>query len=214
MPTPKTLRSLPDTYQEALYFRLTEATILLWMNILALGLIVVWGVLFLGILLLYHAFLDAPLLIEPLPQSLPPLLIIVVLISTFLLHEWAHGLAIRWFGHRPRYGFKPLKGVLYATADGAYFWRNQFIAVALAPLVGLSVVYLAGMLWVSPEVGVVLMLAATLNATGAIGDIWSVVVVIRYPPTAIVQDLEDALRVFTEAPSGLDGLSSVPTLDD
>jgi hypothetical protein len=107
------------------------------------------------------------------------------------LHEGAHGLAIVAVGHQPRFGAKLSKMVVYATTDTGLFRRGEFLAVALAPLVALT---LLGMflVWVIPDwYGYYVSLAVVLNAGSAIG------VVLRYPPSALVRDEEDGIRVFT-----------------
>lgn len=85
-------------------------------------------------------------------------------------HELCHGLAIRAFGGHPRYGF----GVAYFVFPYAFattetrFTRNQFLVIALAPLVVLSVVGVPIMLvfeWTW------LAIPLAMNAGGAVGDI-------------------------------------------
>ena len=49
-----------------------------------------------------------------------------------------------------RYGAKLSKGVLYATADNALFRRNEYLAIALAPLVGITLVVMVLMV-VAPQ---------------------------------------------------------------
>ena len=120
MPHPRTLQTLPIDYEEALYLSLTAGRRLLWLNLAAIGLLLVALVVFVGWLLLYHT-LGAPLTIASLPDGMSRGVGLLMLVAVLPLHELLHGLAMSYYGHRPRYGVKPLKGVLYATADGAYF---------------------------------------------------------------------------------------------
>ena len=39
-------------------------------------------------------------------------------------------------------------------------------------------------------------LAVTINAAGAVGDIWMTAVALRYDATALVRDEEDSMRIF------------------
>ncbi len=122
--------------------------------------------------------------------------VIVVLLVVLPLHEGLHGLAIRRAGHRPRYGLLLSKGALYATADNALFPRNVFISIALAPLVGITLLGLALTLALPDSLGYYAGLAVVLNAGAAIGDVWMTAVVLRYPPAALVRDEADSLRVY------------------
>ncbi len=190
------LTSLPPDYQEAYALRVTQGRRLLWLNVIALAVVPLWMVVWGGLLTGYHA-LGAPLVITTLPQDIPDGLGWGLVLLVLPLHEWVHGLAIRRAGHRPRYGIKPLKGVLYATADGAFFWRNQYIGMALAPLVVISAACALLMAVLPFGLAYWAAVAGILNATGAIADIWMAWIARRYMPDAIFQDEADGMRVFT-----------------
>lgn len=119
-----------------------------------------------------------------------PLLVIVG------LYEGVHGAVMRFFGAQPEFGILWRLGAAYATAPGYAFTRNQFVVIALAPLVVLSL--LGGLLlawlpgWLIPAAVIFL----SLNAAGAAGDLWMTVVVLRYPPDAQIMDERDGVRVF------------------
>jgi hypothetical protein len=71
--------------------------------------------------------------------------------------------------------------------------------VALAPLV---IVTLAGMaLTLLLPAGYLLVAAVVIHAGGAIGDLWMVRHVLRYPASAIVQDEADRIRIYTLGPT-------------
>ncbi len=121
---------------------------------------------------------------------------LLVLVIIIIIHEGLHGMAIQRAGHKARYGVLLSKGAFYATADGAYFWRNDFIMIALAPLVGISLLGMA-LVWLLPDtLAYYAGLGVVLNAANAIGDLWMTVVVLRYPPDALVQDEADSIRIF------------------
>ncbi len=92
--------------------------------------------------------------------------------------------------------------MLFATSDGALFRRDEFIRVALAPLVVISTMggddhaVSAVRAW---PIG--LALAVVLNAGGAIGDLWMTTIVLRYGPSALIRDEEDSMRIFAQAVS-------------
>ena len=110
--------------------------------------------------------------------------IIVILGTAFIVpHEWLHGLAIRYYGGEARYGVGIAHFILpyaYATTDHE-FSRNQFIVVLLTPLVVLT--FLGVPLMIVFEWGW-LIVPLTLNAAGAIADLWMTLMVLSYPPTS------------------------------
>jgi hypothetical protein len=123
------------------------------------------------------------------------LVFLVLMTGVVVPHEYVHGLAIQYYGGEPRYGVGLAHFVLpyaYATASEE-FSRNQFVVIALAPLVVLSAVGTAAMLafgwgWL------VVPLAA--NAGGAVGDVWMTLTVLSYPEHVRVADHTTGVRVL------------------
>jgi hypothetical protein len=122
--------------------------------------------------------------------------IILIFIISIPLHEYLHGLAIRRAGHKPRYGMMLSKGAFYATADNALFWRADFIFIALAPLVGITLLGLLLVYLLPDTLGYYASLGVVFNAANSIGDLWMTVVVRRYPPTTLVRDQADSIRIY------------------
>jgi len=123
-------------------------------------------------------------------------LVFLVLTTAVLApHEYVHGLAIRYFGGTPTYGVGLAHFVLpYAFATSTQeFSRNQFVVVALAPLVLLSVLGTAAMLALD-WAWLVVPLAA--NAGGAVGDVWMTLTVLSYPEHVRVADHTTGVRVL------------------
>jgi hypothetical protein len=110
------------------------------------------------------------------------------------LHEWLHGVIIARCGHKPRYGIKLF--VLFATSDGALFRRNEFIRIALAPLVIITLIGSVIMLFTPMGLATWIALAITLNAAGSIGDLWMTGIAMRYDSSALIRDEEDSMRIF------------------
>ena len=102
-------------------------------------------------------------------------------------------------GHKPRYGVKLF--VLFATSDGALFRRDEFIRVALAPLVVITAMGGLLMLFLPFGMAYWVGLAVVLNAGGAIGDLWMTAVALRYDPSTLIRDEEDSMRIFAQAVS-------------
>ena len=191
--------SIPPNYSEALYWRITQQDRrLVVTNLLSVPLALAAGFLLTMFGVQFGGLLHMNTL-EVTPGGL--LILVAAIFLTLLLHEFAHGLAMQFYGARPQYGFMWQAVALYATAPGYAFTRNQYLVVILAPLVSLSVAAMVGMsLLAGSSVVVVLLICATLNAAGASGDVWMLTIVARYPPEACVIDERDGMRVFLPAP--------------
>jgi hypothetical protein len=188
---------LPANYHETHYISLSKPGVFIWLNVLSLIPMLISGLLVFGALLVYHEELGAPLVINGLPDRLPSLVGLGLVLLVLPLHEYVHGLAIKHTGHTPRYGAKWL--VLFATSDGALFRRNEFIQIALAPLVVISLGGLPLMLILPYKLANWLALAVMLNAAGAIGDLWMTIVALRFDASALIRDEEDSMRIFTRS---------------
>jgi hypothetical protein len=189
------IHTLPAGYIQARHLVATEGRTLLWLNLaslapLGLALIVMgwWWALVRQLRGPYSTAFS---------EQFPAIIgIAAVLLITLGGHEALHGLAIRLYGHKPRFGIALNKGVMYATTDNAVFPRNQFIAIALAPLVVMTLVGMIVMILVPDTLGHYVGLIVALNAAGAIGDLWMAAVVMRYSPDTLVRDEADSIRIY------------------
>jgi len=190
---PRTPGAVPPGYREVLYWKLTDDPgRMLRVNLLGLPLLAIFGPFF-----FWFAARFGRLSGLAIPTALELLALLASIFLTLILHELVHGLCMRLFGARPEYGVLPHALAFYATAPGYAFTRNQYLALILAPLVGLSFLAMGGMGVVagSPVVAWLAMCAG-LNAVGASGDVWMAVIVTRYPARAYVTDERDGMRVF------------------
>ena len=184
---------LPENYDEVLYWKLSHhKKLLVVLNVVGLALT--------GLALV--PFFAWARLWQPAVQSFNIGILqmgaaFIAIVLTIVLHELAHGLALRAYGARPKYGVMWNEMMFYATAAGHAFRRNAYIVIALAPLVGLSLAGMALLMLPLPGwVAWIVVFCAALNVGSAIGDMWLVRVVLGYPPTAYVVDEKDGLRVF------------------
>jgi hypothetical protein len=190
-----TLRGQPPPgYGEVLYWRVTEKlSRVLLINLLSIPLFILWGIFFFWLARtvgqMYAEDTGARQL------NLLPFLLSLILVP--VLHELVHGISMRIFGAHPQYGFLWKLWAFYATSPGYAYPRWQFMIIALAPLIVLSVVavllmaLMTGTAWVA-----ITAISATLNATGAIGDLWIIGLILRYPAYAYVVDERDGVRIF------------------
>jgi hypothetical protein len=189
------VHQLPSDYHEAEHLVLLEPSKLLLINLLALIpitiAIIVMGVWWALVLRLRGSIpdgfgVDWPWWIW----------IILIFVISIPLHEFIHGLAIRRSGHKPRYGMMLSKGAFYATADNALFWRNDFIFIALAPLIGITLLGLLLVYLLPDTLGYYVSLGVIFNAANSIGDLWMTAVVRHYPSTTLIRDQADSIRIY------------------
>lgn len=135
------------------------------------------------------------------------LALVALMALVVLPHEFCHGLAIRAFGGQPRYGLGVTQFVFpyaFATTD-TRLTRNQFIIVALTPLVVLTLLGLPLMiLFELPWLAVPL----ALNAGGAVGDVWMSLILFSYPAGVTVLDRETGVEIY--GPPGTERWETAP----
>lgn len=185
--------SLHDNYQEVLYWTLRE-------NHKRVILLQILGVLLL--VLAMFVFSLFAISIGKLPSvfsiGVSEISIVILAIpATIVAHELTHGIAMQRFGANPHYGVLWKQAVFYSTSPGYAFHRNNYIVIALAPIVVISVLALLGM-WIASGTFwvVVFTFCGIINASGSLGDLWLTVIVARYAVTAYVIDEKDGIRVF------------------
>ena len=125
------------------------------------------------------------------------LLVVVNLIAYSVmlpLHEAIHGVTILLLGGRPRFGLK-LPFAAYCTAPNQVFTRAGYIAVALAPLVVLTVIgVVITALW--PAWATWLWFGFAGNISGAVGDLMTASETRRLPHGALIEDNEAGYTAY------------------
>lgn len=199
---PPPVHTLPEDYEEVYCLSIIDTDKVLMLNVASIGL----GALMLACMAVWSSLVEGLRGDYTVTESIPSLVLLLLVLTVLPLHEWIHGIAIRWAGHRPRYGMKgvnigpiTIPVVLFATADNAYFQRTPFIVIAMAPFVVITLTGMALMIFLPDYIGYYVGLALIINGAGAIGDIWMTVVVLRYPESkTLVRDEEDSIRVFVQ----------------
>lgn len=184
------------TYTEAMYWRVRDGSgRLVQINLLALPLAAVFG---LGFVWTARHLGKAP---EMAWGARDGVVFVIGIVGVLALHECVHGLLMRAFGARPRYGFYARGGMFFAKAPGHRFTRREYLIVVLGPLVGLSLLACAGIgLLAGTSVVWYVALWGVVNASAANADSWIDAVVLQHPADAHVVDELDGLRVLE--PSG------------
>ena len=110
------------------------------------------------------------------------------------IHEAIHGLTILFWGGRPHFGAK-LPLALFCGARQQMFRRNQYIVVAMAPLVVISVAGIILTLLV-PSLATYALFAIAGNISGAAGDLVVAWQLCHLPPHILVEDTETGYRAW------------------
>jgi hypothetical protein len=134
--------------------------------------------------------------VDPIPDGVlvvPDLLLlggvfVVVVVGVPLGHELVHGAVYRLFGYEVSYGVAPAVGGFYVAAFGQFQTRQANLVVALAPLVVLTPVGLAGLAVGGPVVQAVAYLGLVLNTAGAVGDLYLASVLARASPGTLMYE--------------------------
>ena len=189
--------SLPNDYQEVLNWRVTgRPGRVIALQILAVLALVIFGVIFSGLaVVLGKSPMQGKFGLGEIGAIFAGVLL------ALMLHELTHGSVMRMYGAKPKYGILWKGLMLYATSPGYAYRRNNYVVIALAPFVFISTLVILGMWLLQGTVWVPLLgVCGIFNASGAIGDMWMTMIVLRYAPTACVMDERDGIRVFLPKP--------------
>ncbi len=194
MMRPAPIHTLPDGYSEARHWQL-DAVWLILFNVIALLPLAISIALVTGWVYVVGQLRGDSFNVG---AGFPLWIGLVLLLATLGLHEWLHGLPMQLVGHKPRYGVKWRKMVLYTTADDALFRRGEYLVVLLSPLIGITLLgmFLIAVFFTS-GVAFYIALAVILNGTSSIGDLWMTGIVLQYPSTALIRDEAEGIRIYT-----------------
>jgi len=187
--------ALPENYQEVLSWKVTGKPMrVIALNIVGVILFVIFGMIFSSM-----AFGLGKMPSEGnFRLGLGEMgLAVAGIVATFILHELTHGLTMQMFGASPKYGIIWKGLMLYATSPGYAYRRNNSVVISLAPFVFISMLVILGM-WILQGTAWVALLAVcgVVNASGAVGDMWITMIVLRYAVTAYVMDERDGICMF------------------
>ena len=197
----RSTKTLPPSYQSIGTLDITQnQRAFLWLNLIGLGLMFVFGWLFIEAIIWLRSPSLASGLLEVSIHSIPEALILIVEILALTVlyvtaHEAVHGLFF-WLFTRSRPVFAFHWTYAYASAPGWYIPRLPFLVTTLAPLVVISLVGLflfrvIPAAWLLPTWYILMM-----NAAGAVGDLWVAVWLLRQPETCLAQDKGNAVTLF------------------
>jgi putative zincin peptidase len=122
------------------------------------------------------------------------LVVVALTVILVIAHEAIHASVMFLFGARPSFGSILVGRVMpavYTTSEGHLFSRRQYLAVAAAPAVAISLIGF----WAcfGPLAGY-LVLPLALHLGGCVGDGFAIWRVLREPPGTQCEDLKDGIR--------------------
>ena len=125
------------------------------------------------------------------------LISVALVVGTVVLHELIHGAFMSKYGGKPSYGAGIAYFILpyfYATSK-TVFPRKQYIMIAIAPLVVISLVVI-GIMAAFPSIAHWMFIPFIVNASGAVGDMWVTRNVLRYPKHVMLEDRKTGLIIY------------------
>lgn len=112
--------------------------------------------------------------------------LLALLVFFVSLHELVHGAAFKYFGYEVRYG--AILPAAYAIAEKQFIKSRDYLLVALAPLFVLDI-FAIGFFFIGISVlSDIALFVLVINTAGAVGDLWMVYKIIRYPKDALYYD--------------------------
>ncbi len=186
-------QQLPAGFAETGQFNLLQdRRLLVWLNFGAIPVFLVVGWAF-----WYCANLLRPELAEAAPFAATSFLQWVVLFFLILiLHELVHGFFMALItGVNPKFGFRGLYA--YVGAPDWYFTRGAYLLINFAPLVILTLAGLAAIKFATLTLIPAVLVAITINAAGAVSDLYVGGWVLRRREVAWIHDTGDVFTMFS-----------------
>ena len=198
----KPTQTLPPGYQPLKTLDLgNNQKALILLNLVGLVLFVVFGGLFLQLIRWFHpdfTMENLTFTIQSPGQGVTMMLgMVTLMVVMIVLHEGIHGVCFwRFTRARPKFAFKG--AYAYAAAPGWYIPRTPYLITTLAPFVVLSLACVGLLRFVSPEWFFPVTLFATLNASGAVGDLIVAFWLLQQPPSCLALDRGDSVTLYVE----------------
>ncbi len=197
------IKQLSSGYHLTKSLDLSTPRIVLWLNLAAIPLLLFFGWVFSILFFLVTS-------VRPFPDGFWDLIdtfsggrllgLILSIVGMLVMHELIHGAFFWLFTHeRPKFALRA--GYAFAAAPDWYLPKAQYVFVGLSPFALISLISL-GMAAVSPPGWIVfLLMVASFNAAGALGDLIVVAWVLRQPAKVYINDQGDTFHVY-----GLEGI--------
>lgn len=121
--------------------------------------------------------------------------LLLVIFATLVLHEAVHGLGFLYLAKiKPVFAFRG--AYAYAAAPGWYIPTRIYFWIGITPLITLSLLAVVLLLVLPVAALTAVVLAAVMNASGAVGDIWVSILVLRQPRGSLALDNGDEISLY------------------
>ena len=192
------VKDLPTNYHLLSTLNLSEKKVILWLNLAAIPLLFVYGYIFIYLINLQRSYSPFITGIIGFFTSFSFWKLIVLLLSIIvmlILHELIHGIFFYMFTHQPpKFALK--SGYAFAAAPGWYLPCSKYIFVGLSPLVIISFTSIFLCWVVFPFLIPYLLIIATFNAAGSLGDMIVIGWVLMQPAATYILDEGDKFFSF------------------
>jgi len=178
---------LPEGYAEIRRINLQkDKKLAILVNVLALVIMVIMVWLGLAIKSLYSADTITEATTRQLSSFFTPAFVLLIAIIAYMVgHEIIHGVFIKKYsGKKAKYGFTGIYA--YAGSD-AFFNKEQYLVIALAPVVIFGGVFLALNIFL-PQWFWPIYILQTVNLSGAAGDFYITYAMRKAPADVLTND--------------------------
>lgn len=187
-------RNLPSTYLQSRTLDLaSQPGLMILLNVVGLLLFFAFGLAFLHLAVMFYPGISFGII--KISALWGILALLLAYAAVLVLHELVHGLFfVILTRSRPHFGIKQMYA--YACAPDWYIPRNQFLVVGLAPLILITAAGFLLLPLLSTSLATFVLFAMAINASGAIGDIYTVVWMLRFPAQALVCDHGEKFSIY------------------
>ena len=189
---------LPTNYHCYKTLNLSGSRTILWLNLAAFLLLFFFGWLFSRLITKFtpiHPFQNGILGLFSSFSLLSLGVILLSILIVLIFHELTHGLFFWLFTHEhPTFSLKA--GYAYAAAPQWYLPILQYLLVGISPFVIITILYILLARLVPLHLIKFLLLIATFNAAGSIGDLIVVGWLLKQPMNILVKDEGDIFSTY------------------
>jgi hypothetical protein len=190
---------LPSNYHHQKTLDLSNPRTSVWLNLAAIPLLFLFGWFFSRLIILLRSINPFPNGFWGVVTTLSVWNLITLILSIIVMlvfHELIHGLFFWLFTQeQPRFALK--SGYAFAAAPEWYLPKFQYIIVGLSPLVLISIICIVLAAFMHSQIVSYLLLIATFNAAGALGDMIVVAWVFRLSNNILMRDQGDKFSSFS-----------------
>ena len=196
----KPTQQLPERFQQiALIDLINNQRLFIIMNVIGVGLFLLFGWLFKMLFSLTRPDeIKAVLSINIngiVSLSIVFVVLLLILVLLVILHEGIHGLFF-WIlvRSKPKFAFKGFYA--YAAAPEWYIPKGQYMIIAMAPLLTISICGIVLVSFIHPSLLLPLFILLTLNASGSIGDLIVFAWLLGKPEDCLVTDKGERILIY------------------